>query len=136
MKKIISLILTMAFLATFIPAMLASAESETVTVDITESVTLGADYYDGYGGKVFGETEKIYIGSAKDSARADYRKFLLVKASLASVAEKLTAGKTVTKVELIMTRTTGGGHTTAKAGTFSFYNASTSWDPADRKSVV
>lgn len=130
MKKIISLILTMAFLATFIPAMLASAESETVTVDITESVTLGADYYDGYGGKVFGETEKIYIGSAKDSARADYRKFLLVKAPLASVAEKLTTGKTVTKVELIMTRTTGGGHTTAKAGTFSFYNASTSWDPA------
>lgn len=130
MKKIISLILSIAMLATLMPTMFAGAADtvETVTVGITEDTFLypnnNSSVPGGYGEEVYGDVTELQLADCKNAA-ADNR-HILMKAPLSSLS--LDSNQAITKVELVINRVYNSGlHNSLNYSNLNVYNTSSDW---------
>lgn len=127
MRKLISLLLTLALLATLVPIVFVNAaDSNTIIMSVTEDTFLSAsnDFNAGYGCGAYAAQPYLRMGDGAVSAAAN--KYALFKTSFSDIS--IEEGKTVTKAELIVNRVYDTLiNNTAASIPVNFYNTTASW---------
>lgn len=132
MKKFITLILSIALLATLMPTtMFVNAAQETVKVLVTDDTCLyagnnfGVNLPGGYGEEIHGDLDWMGFASGEGTTSCAH---ILLKANLGNIS--VPEGKAITKVELCITAFPKEGY--VSSGIFSgsncyLYNTTTNW---------